>query len=136
MEQDPTGVSDGEQKRDKPPGHWTGGGLGKMSCKYDVACVFEHLNYVPRQKKRTEAESGRERGSVCLLRRVMIYPRERATPRAEPSAGCWDWPICTLGQRSGGRGLDNRTGRDWSLMGRRHLGGRNIPKSQRVSTPN
>lgn len=52
----------------------------------------------------------------------MIYLHERVMPRAEPSADCWDWPICTLGQRSGGRGLGNLTGRDWSLMGRHHLG--------------
>lgn len=48
--------------------------------------------------------------------------RERATPRAEPSAGRWDWPICTPGRRSGGRRRDNLTGRDWSLLGRHRCG--------------
>lgn len=48
--------------------------------------------------------------------------RERARPRAEPSAGRWDWPICTQVQRSGRRGRDNLTGRDWSLLGRHRCG--------------
>lgn len=43
---------------------------------------------------------------------------EREMPRAEPSADCWDWPFCTRGQRSSGRGLGNLTRRDWSLPGR------------------
>lgn len=53
-----------------------------------------------------------------------IYLHERVKPRAAPSAGRWDWPICTQSQRSGGRGLDNLIGRDWSLSRRHHLGKR------------
>lgn len=48
--------------------------------------------------------------------------REHVMPRAEPSAGCWDWLICTRGRRSRGRGPDNLTGRDWSLLGRHRCG--------------
>lgn len=47
---------------------------------------------------------------------------EHVMPRAEPSADCWDWPICMQGQRSRGRGQDNLTGRDWSLPGRLRCG--------------
>ncbi len=62
--------------------------------------------------------------SKCLWKRMLIYLRERVMPRAEPSADCWDWPICTQGQRSRGRDPDNLTGRDWSLLGRHRLGRR------------
>lgn len=63
---------------------------------------------------------GRERTEKPEFRRV-IYLRERATPRAEPSADRWDWPTYTRGQRSMRRGLGNLTGRDRSLSGRPHL---------------
>lgn len=56
-----------------------------------------------------------------VLVEVIFYLRERVMPRAEPSADCWDWLICTQGQRSRGRGPDNLTGRDWSLLGRHRL---------------
>lgn len=45
-------------------------------------------------------------------------------PRDEPSVDCWDWPICMQGQRSRGKGLGSRTGRDRSLLGRHRLGKR------------
>lgn len=51
----------------------------------------------------------------------MLYHRGHVKPKAEPSADCWSWPTCRKGRRSRGRGPDNLTGRDWSLLGRHRL---------------
>lgn len=65
---------------------------------------------------------GTDRGwnTGCLAEEGSLH--EPVMPRAEPSADCWDWPICMLGQRSGGRGRENLTGKDWSLPGRHRCG--------------
>lgn len=57
-------------------------------------------------------------GTGCSAKEGSLH--ERGTPRAGPSADCWDWPLCTPGQRSSGRGLGNLTRRDWSSLGRHH----------------
>lgn len=64
--------------------------------------------------------TGRGWSTGCLAEEGSLH--ERVMPRAGPSAGHWDWPICTRGQRSRGSGWDNLTGRDWSLPGRHHCG--------------
>ena len=97
--------------------------LWQMSWEYDVACVFQNLNYAPRQK-RGEKQEEKAKEMQVLSRRMVIYLHEHVMPTAEPSGDHWDWPICTPGQRSRGRGRDNLIGRDWSLPGRHHLGGR------------
>lgn len=56
--------------------------------------------------------TGRGWSTGCLAEEGSLH--ERVMPRAEPSADRWDWPICTQGQRSRGRGPNNLRGRDWS----------------------
>ena len=104
MKWDPTGESSEKQKKNEPSGNWTG-------ADRENATPLASMNYVSTQKRNRETQ----------MFVGVIYLRERVMPRAEPSAARWGWQICTWGQRSGGRVLDNLTGRDWSLPGRHRL---------------